>query len=91
MKEKKISSLKSHDSHILMQGLIPLTIQGILPKEVCNALIELSNFFREICSGVLMVERINELELHISECNTQKFTNGSRVIYLRVKMNFSED
>ena len=44
-KKQKITSLKSHDSHILMQRLLPLTIHNLLPKNVCEVLIELNEFF----------------------------------------------
>lgn len=39
MKEHKISGLKSHDYHVLLQHLIPLAKRGLLPKIVCESLI----------------------------------------------------
>ncbi|XP_038706800.1 uncharacterized protein LOC120002208 isoform X2 [Tripterygium wilfordii] len=50
LQDKSIWGLKSHDSHILMQQLIPLAIRKTLPKNVVEPLIELSNFFRQLCS-----------------------------------------
>lgn len=38
MKERKIYSLKSHDSHILMQRLIPLAIRGIFAKRTVQCI-----------------------------------------------------
>lgn len=67
LKERKISALKSHDYHILMQRLLPLAIRKLLPKDVCEALIELSNFFRELCSKVLKVKELEHLESQIVE------------------------
>ena len=32
LKERKISSLKRHDDHILMQQLLPIALQGLLPS-----------------------------------------------------------
>jgi hypothetical protein len=43
--------LKSHDSHILMQQLLPL--RGSLPGNVVRPLIEMSTFFRGIWSTAL--------------------------------------
>ena len=63
LKEYKISGMKSHDNHILMQQLFPLAIRGSLPPEVSRPLIGLSCFFREICSKVLNVD-----ELRTQEC-----------------------
>ena len=63
LKECKISGMKSHDNHILMQQLFPLAIRRSLPPEVSRPLIGLSCFFREICSKVLDVD-----ELRTQEC-----------------------
>ena len=66
LKERKISGMKSHDNHILMQQLFPIAIHGSLPTEVCRPLIDLSCFFREICSKVLNVEEFGALENRIT-------------------------
>ena len=42
----KISGLKSHDCHVLLQQLLPIGIHGYLKKEVSDALIELGHFFQ---------------------------------------------
>ena len=65
-KERKISGMKSHDNHILMQQLFPIAIRGSLPPEVSRHLIDLSCFFREICSKVLNVEELGALEKRIA-------------------------
>ena len=61
LKERKISGMKSHDNHILIQQLFPIAIRGSLPPEVSRHLIDLSCFFREICSKVLNVEELGLL------------------------------
>ena len=40
VEECKITNLKSHDYHILMQKLLPVVIRGLLPKGLkkCNIL-----------------------------------------------------
>ena len=65
LKEHKISGMKSRDNHILMQQLFPIAMHGSFPTEVCRPLIDLSCFFREICSKVLTVEELGALEKRI--------------------------
>ncbi|XP_073109285.1 uncharacterized protein [Elaeis guineensis] len=60
--EKKISGLKCHDHHILLQQILPVAIRGLLPKSVCEPLIELNNFFRNLCSKLLKVQDLKQLE-----------------------------
>ena len=66
LKEHKIGGMKSHDSHILMQQLFPIAIRGSLPTKVSRHLIDLSCFFREICSKVLNVEELGAFEKRIA-------------------------
>ena len=61
LKERKISGMKSHDNHLLMQ-LFPIAIRRSLPIEVSGHLIYLSCFFREICSKVLNVDELGAFE-----------------------------
>jgi hypothetical protein len=49
-----------------MQQLFPIAIRGCLPKKVSLVLIELSCFFREICSKVLNVKELEGLEKRIA-------------------------
>jgi len=47
VKECKISGLKSHDHHILFQGLFPLVIRaGMSINEVSEAIIDMFMFSR---------------------------------------------
>ena len=66
LKECKISGMKSHNNHILMQQLFLITIRRYLPPEMSRPLIDLSCFFREICSKVLNVEELGALEKRIT-------------------------
>ncbi|XP_038713903.1 uncharacterized protein LOC120007624 isoform X1 [Tripterygium wilfordii] len=63
--EKKIHGLKCHDHHVFFQRILPLSIRGLLPKEVCGPLTELSNFFKNLCSKSLRLEDLDQLEEHI--------------------------
>ncbi|CAL5403721.1 unnamed protein product [Camellia sinensis] len=44
----KLSSLKSHDSHVLIQRLLPIGMRGYLNKEIGTTLFELGNFFKQL-------------------------------------------
>ncbi|XP_065619438.1 uncharacterized protein LOC136063250 [Quercus suber] len=66
MKERKISDLKSHDNHILMQQLFPIASRGSLPSHVTRPFIKLACFFREICSKTLKVSDIATVEADIA-------------------------
>ncbi|GKF41094.1 hypothetical protein Tco_0124436 [Tanacetum coccineum] len=52
--DTNITGLKSHDCHIMMQRLLPYGHQQYLPDEVAKPIIELSLFFKQICSATLM-------------------------------------
>ena len=54
--ERKIFGLKSHDSHVLMQQLLPFTICGVLNKNVCAVIVGLCSFFKQLCSKVLKTD-----------------------------------
>ena len=50
--EQKIFGMKTHDCHVFLERLLPLVMRELLPKKVSNALIELSNFLKELHSKV---------------------------------------
>lgn len=66
MKDFTLPGLKSHDWHVLMQQLLPIAVRGILPKHVTLILVELSTFYRKLCSKVLRVEELEQLESQIA-------------------------
>ncbi|CAN6552438.1 unnamed protein product [Malus baccata var. baccata] len=63
--EKKISGLKSHDCHVLLQRLIPVGIWKFLPENVVEPIIELSSFFQQICAKTLCVVDLERLKENI--------------------------
>jgi hypothetical protein len=79
LKARTIVGLKSHDNHILMQQLLPITLRGSLPNNVVKPLIELFGFFRGICLKTLTEEDLarHEAEIHIILCKLEQ--NFSRV------------
>lgn len=66
VEEKKLVGLKSHDSHIIMQYLLPLAIRHALPKFVARIFIELSSFFRNLCTKVGTVGGFHLLSCRIA-------------------------
>ena len=74
LKERKISGLKSHDNHILMQQLLPIALRGSLPSHITKTLIKLACFFRKICSKTLMVSVIvnAEADIAVTLCELEK-------------------
>ncbi|KAL0440555.1 UNVERIFIED_CONTAM: hypothetical protein Slati_2538500 [Sesamum latifolium] len=52
VEKRTLWGLKSHDNHVLMQNLLPIAVRKALPKHVVDVLIELSTFFRKLCSKV---------------------------------------
>ncbi|RDY02786.1 hypothetical protein CR513_13716, partial [Mucuna pruriens] len=62
MQDLKLVGLKSHDCHVLMQQLLPMTICDILEKNVRKFLTRLCLFFNAICSKVINPQKLDELE-----------------------------
>ena len=50
VKDRKLSGLKSHDHHVIMQHLLPLAIRRILPRPITLVFLELSAILRRLCS-----------------------------------------
>ena len=67
MEECRLYGIKSHDCHVFMQTLIPLAYHDLLSKGIWDALMEISHFFKDICSNKLNVDHIEMLETNIVE------------------------
>ncbi|XP_007226196.2 uncharacterized protein LOC18791599 [Prunus persica] len=65
VKDGKISGLKTHDCHVLLQRILPIGIRPYLIKEVCAPLVELACFFQQICAKTLNVADLDRLEVDI--------------------------
>jgi len=61
----KIFCFKSHDSHILMQNLLPIPIQNVLPDHVTAVLVDFSSFFKELCCKRLNISDLDKLQHRI--------------------------
>ncbi|XP_021739799.1 uncharacterized protein LOC110706214 isoform X1 [Chenopodium quinoa] len=48
IKKRKVSGLKTHDCHVLLQQLLPLAIRGISCQQVYDLVVELGIFFQGV-------------------------------------------
>ncbi|CAN1121606.1 hypothetical protein LINPERHAP2_LOCUS866 [Linum perenne] len=60
--EGKITGLKSHDCHVLLQRLLPVGIRGCMDERVTRIVADLGSFFNRLCCKSLREETINELQ-----------------------------
>jgi hypothetical protein len=65
--ECRLYGMKSHDCHVFIHTLIPLTLRDLFPRGKWDALTEISHFVRDICSSKLNVDHIERLEKNIIE------------------------
>jgi hypothetical protein len=74
LKEGKLSGLKSHDCHVILNHLLPLTLRGLVPPTIYEPLVELSQFFRTLNSKALSTQQLEQLErlIPISLCKLEK-------------------
>ncbi|XP_012846911.1 PREDICTED: uncharacterized protein LOC105966882 [Erythranthe guttata] len=74
LEKQIIWGLKSHDNHVLMQKILPIAARRALPKNVVDVLIELSNFFRTLCSKMNSVHDLEKLQdrIVLTLCHLEK-------------------
>ncbi|XP_047309914.1 uncharacterized protein LOC124913370 [Impatiens glandulifera] len=60
--QRKLYGLKSHDCHVLMQELLPISLRNTLPSKVSSVLIELCNYFKAICAKSLSNSEVKSLQ-----------------------------
>nr|XP_025638419.1 uncharacterized protein LOC112733613 [Arachis hypogaea] len=65
LQPRKLSGLKSHDCHILMEQLLPILVKNALPSPVSNVIANLSSFFRELCGKAINPMQLAELQNHV--------------------------
>ena len=70
MKKHKLFGMRSHDFHVFMQRLIPIAFRELLPRNVWQALTEISIFKKNLTSTVITKEGMEHLEkeIHIILC-----------------------
>ncbi|KAJ0960359.1 hypothetical protein J5N97_001809 [Dioscorea zingiberensis] len=66
--------MKCHDCHVFLHRYLPLAIRGLLDKNVCEALIELCTYLRELCSKILHNDDLKRLEksIPLTLCKLEK-------------------
>ena len=47
----RLSGLKSHDYHVLLQRILPIGMSGYIDNNICTTLFELGNFFQDMCAN----------------------------------------
>ena len=70
----RVLGMKSHDYHVWMERLLPVMVRGYVPKNVWQALAELSFFFRQLCAKEVSRQVIKNLEkvAHVLLCKMEK-------------------
>ncbi|KAL2253092.1 UNVERIFIED_CONTAM: hypothetical protein Sindi_0103900 [Sesamum indicum] len=62
MKELKLHGMKSHDCHVFMRKLILIAFREMLAEPMWNALTEVSLLCQILCSTMLNVNKVKELD-----------------------------
>ncbi|KAK2644367.1 hypothetical protein Ddye_019562 [Dipteronia dyeriana] len=75
LSECKITGLKSHDCHVLMQQLLSVAIRGLLPKGPRIAIFRLCSFFNDICQRVIDRSKLESLddEVTVTMCMLERY------------------
>jgi hypothetical protein len=72
LKTVKLTWLKSHDYHIIMEWLLPNMLRGYMHKYVWKTLAELSYFYRQLCAKEIKKEIMKKLEIPVLLCKLEK-------------------
>ena len=75
MDDLRLVGLKSHDCHTVMQILLPVALRSVLEKPVRYAIIRFCLFFKAICSKVIDVSKLEQMQadLVVTVCLLEKF------------------
>jgi len=65
LKDRKILNLKSHDNHILMQGILPIALRASKSSELVDLISHLCSFFKRLYSKVLDPNKLDELHVKV--------------------------
>ncbi|XP_023745410.2 uncharacterized protein LOC111893554 [Lactuca sativa] len=61
----RLFGMKSHDCHVFMQRLLPVAFREMLPKNVWEAVTELSLFFKSLTSKIITTKDMERIEAEI--------------------------
>ncbi|KAL6199643.1 hypothetical protein ACLB2K_029426 [Fragaria x ananassa] len=75
MEDLKLSKLKSHDCHVVMQVLLPVALRSVLEKPVRYAIIRFCLFFKAICAKEIDVSKLEQMQadLVVTVCQLEKY------------------
>jgi len=60
----KFQNMKSHDHHVFLENLLPVAFASF-SEDVLGSLVELNEFFRNLCSSELHVSMLEEMNKNI--------------------------
>jgi len=91
MKGLKLKGIKFHDCHVIMEHLLLVGINSILPKKVRATITKLCFFFKIICSEVIDLGKLLALQKEIIEtlCELEMYFPPSFsdiIVYLTLHM-----
>ena len=95
LQERKTNGLKSHDCHVLVEDILPLALRACNPpKEVIQVVSELATIFKSLCSKVMDVKELEELQnqIVITICQMEKiFLPSFFTIMVHLIIHFVEE
>ena len=62
----RILGMKSHDCHVFMQDLLLPPFEGIVDDKVLEPLVELSRYFKQLCSMALTIDVLDQMGTSIT-------------------------
>ena len=62
---EKITGLKSHNFHVIMQRLLAPGVRRFLPKEINDTITELSSFFQLMCAQTLKIDDLKAAQQRV--------------------------
>jgi hypothetical protein len=66
MKIGRLTRVKSHDYHVIMEWLLSNMLRGYVHEDVWKTLVELSYFYRQLCAREIKKEMMEKLEKEIT-------------------------
>nr|GEV13384.1 hypothetical protein [Tanacetum cinerariifolium] len=65
LKDRKLSGLKSHDYHMLMQEFLPIAICSIMHPAIRYDIIRFCFFFKSICSKEITLQELDQMQVEL--------------------------
>jgi hypothetical protein len=91
---RRLTAMKSHDHHVMIQQILPACVRNILLPGVRQTIIRLSKCFQKICMKVVNPDDIPSLKVYVAETLSMLemwFPPGFFDIMTRLLINLVED